>query len=172
MAALYASMSPLTGCEGPTKDQILSKMHPAEVPNIDPNHPVNIDIPYLKPCPEYVDTLCRNFVPAGSARFEVHNMDGIVPGQCLSIGYEGQDLEHFMVARLGSVEAAEPFARDHEELSPVKLVRVSKRNPPIASSGPAGGRTERRTPCKSAEDSDIETEPPKDTRTAPNRKLA
>ena len=76
--------------------------------------------------------MIHHFVPVGLTRFEVHNMNGIVPGQVLSIGYEGQDLEHFMVARLGSVEAAEPFARHNEELSPLKLVRVSKRSPPTA----------------------------------------
>lgn len=172
MAAFYAHMAPLTGCEGPTTEQILSKLHPPTVePDIDPNHPVNIDIPYTKPGPQHVDTLCMHYVPMGSTRFEVHNMEGIVPGQCLSIEYEGIDMEPLIVDRLGSVVATKPLARGHAELSPVKLVKASKKSPPTAASGLGGSTLERRIPRKSAEDSDVEYEPPTDTNTAPSRKL-
>ena len=68
---------------------------------------------------------------------------------------DGLDLERFMVARLGSVEAAEPFVDDHAELSPVKRVKPSKKSPPTAASGQGGSKSERRIPRRSAEDSDV-----------------
>lgn len=170
-ANFYASMAPLTGHVGLTKEQILSNMCPSIGPPIDPNHPVNVDVPYVKPGPDHVDTQCRRFVPAGTRRFEVHNMDGIVPGQILSIGYEGHDLEHFKVARLGSVEAEEEFVNDHDELSPVKLIRASKKVSPNVASGIGGSGSGIRIPRRSADDSDVELGPPKDTHTVTNRKF-
>ena len=67
-------------------------------------------------------------------------MDSIVVGQILSIGYENVNIEHFMVAALGSVIAEENFKNDHDELSPVKLVAASKSvrpRPPQAIEVPA-----------------------------------
>ena len=98
-------------------------------------------------------------------------MGRIAPGQTLSSGYDGVDLEFFLVARLGSIEASEPVVRDHPELSPVKLVRVSKGAFKAATSSNPGLQEARRPPRKTAHNLDLEWEPPTGTITARNRKL-
>ena len=91
LATVYATLAPLTGGQVLTGKQILSNMCPSNEPVVDPNHPVNIDVPYDRPGPGAVNTQCRHFVAKGTVKFEVHNMDGIVAGQVLSIGYDGYD---------------------------------------------------------------------------------
>ena len=88
---------------------------------------------------------------------------------CL-FGYEDYDIEHFRVAALGSVIAEEPFKKNHDELSPVKLVAASKIRQTPPCTGDAGIRGSRTIPRKSDEDSDIETEPPANTHVVSNRK--
>jgi len=87
-------------------------------------------------------------------------MLGIVPGQILSIGYEGVDIEHFTVKSLGSVISATPFAKSHPALSPVRLVRNSFGSTIAdadAGNVPSVGGAPRRT-RKSADNSDVESE--------------
>ena len=67
------------------------------------------DVPYLKPGKEWVDTQSTTAIKVGDVKFEVHCMAGVVPGQVLSIGWEGADLEHFTVKKLGSIESETPF---------------------------------------------------------------
>ena len=83
-------------------------MCPSSDPVVDPNHPVNVDVPYVKPGPEVVNAQCRHFVAMGTIKFEVHNMVRIVPGHFLTIGYDGFDLEHFKVDRLGTTTESYP----------------------------------------------------------------
>ena len=170
-ATMYASMAPLTGGPTMSEQQILAKLCPSVYRYIDPNRPVNKDIPYARPGPQAANTQCQHFVVAGTSRFEVHNMDGIVVGQILSIGYEDFDIEHFRVAALGSVIAEEVFKNDHDALSPVKLVAASKVRQSLPCTGDAGIRGSRTIPRKSDEDSDIETEPPANTHVVTNRKV-
>ena len=118
------------------------------------------DVPYQKPGREWVDTQSTTEIKAGDIRFEVHCMTGVVPGQVLSIGWEGIDLEHFTVKKLGSIFAENPFQYAHAVRSPVRIVRSSNGGPPgDARSSQANvptatqGRRQR-----NSNDSDVESE--------------
>ena len=111
------------------------------------------DVPFLKPGRERVDIQTITATEVGDTKFEVHCMIGVVPGQVLSIGREGSDLEHFIVKKLGSIETTEGLQYPHPVRSPVRIIRSSNGGPPgdantaraVAAPSPrrrgAGGRT-------------------------------
>ena len=99
------------------------------------NDPRDVDISTQSPTKEFVDTQTTHDILAGATWFEVHSMLGVVPGQILSIGWEGVDLEHFTVKALGSIRTVQPLRFDHAALSPIRLVRTSNASVPSGASG-------------------------------------
>ena len=99
-------------------------------------------------------------------------MIGVVPGQVLSIGWDGTDLEHFIVKKLGSIETTEPLQYPHPARSPVRIIRSSGGGPPgDANTARAMAAPSQRRPQKSDINSDAESDTGEVINVAANRNL-
>ena len=100
-------------------------------------------------------------------------MIGVVSGQMLSIGWEGTDLEHFIVKKLGSIETTEGLQYPHPVRSSVRIILSSNGGPHgDANTARAAVAPNQRTPQKSADNSDVESEiDDRVTNVVANRKL-
>ena len=72
-------------------------------------------------------TLTVDDLPAGTIIFNVHDDRGIVPGQILSIGSKGKDMEHVQAKAKGSVHLLVATVNAHARGSPVRLITASLR---------------------------------------------
>ena len=118
--------------------------------------PRDADVPTIVPGKEHVNTQCTHDILPGCQYFEVHSMIGVVVGQILSIGWD-TDIEHFTVAKLGSIHTVSPLKFAHKALSPIRIVRSSTAAVDASGSSgatPPGGAKRTR---KSDDDSGVES---------------
>lgn len=129
------------------------------------------DFTFTTPSKEFVNTQTTQEIAAGTVRFEVHCMVGVVAGQILAIGWEVTDLDHFIVHALGSIIAAPPLQDAHPALSPVRLIRASNASVPGDAAGSAASASPPVRRQKSDANSDVESDIDDKIAHVANRKL-